>query len=140
MIGQSNGGQPHRDQSRVEPARVEPARVEHGEILSALADPTRRHLLDLLAERPRSASDLARHVDISRQAVAKHLTALEAVALVEGARSGREVLFDLRPAGLDPLSEWMSRTAGAWERRLDRIQDALAATPDAGAAPSDPAS
>ena len=100
-------------------------RVGHGELLAALADPTRRQLLDLLTEQPRSASDLARRVDISRQAVSKHLTALEGVALVHGARVGREVVFDLRPEGLGPLADWVATTSVAWERRLDRMQQAL---------------
>ncbi len=99
--------------------------VDHGQLLAALADPTRRQLLSLLNQRPRSASALANNVDISRQAIAKHLTALEAVALVQGQRSGREVVFDVMPAGLQPLGDWVGATTAAWERRLDRIETAL---------------
>lgn len=97
----------------------------HGLIFSALADDTRRHLLSLLAEQPQSASALARQVDISRQAIAKHLSALELAALVRPERVGRELQFVVQPDSLDPALEWMNRTTQLWERRLDRLQARL---------------
>ncbi len=96
-----------------------------GDVFVALADPTRRHLLDLLADHPRSASDLSRRVDISRQAIAKHLTALEAVSLVSAEKVGREVVFDVSAEGLQSVSDWIEQTSKAWELRLDRIGAAL---------------
>lgn len=95
---------------------------QHGVIFSALADDTRRHLLAMLAERPQSASGLARQVDISRQAIAKHLSSLEAANLVVAHRSGREIQFMVQPDSLGPAMEWMERTTLVWERRLDRLQ------------------
>ena len=98
---------------------------EHGLIFSALADGTRRQLLTMLAEQPQSASGLARQVDISRQAVAKHLNLLEAASLIAPHRSGREIQFRVQPGSLGSTLEWMGKTTLVWEQRLDRLEAEL---------------
>ena len=73
-----------------------PAGVERvGDVLAALADPTRRQLLDVLVDAGRaSATTLAGRLPVSRQAVVKHLQVLEAAGLVEGVRAGRDRRLD----------------------------------------------
>lgn len=92
-------------------------------VLVALADPTRRQLLDLLAERGEAtATTLAERLPVSRQAVVKHLAVLDAAGLVSGSRVGREVRYTVRPAALDATARWMASLAADWDRRLATIK------------------
>ncbi|MFE9577155.1 ArsR/SmtB family transcription factor [Nocardia sp. NPDC006044] len=99
-----------------------------GTILIALADPTRRLLLDTLVEEGlASATTLAGRLPVSRQAVAKHLTVLEDAGLVTGRRAGREVLYRISPEPLNESADWLTELAGRWERRLSAIKRAAEA-------------
>ncbi|MGW6395160.1 ArsR/SmtB family transcription factor [Streptomyces sp. NPDC055103] len=92
-------------------------------VLGALADPTRRHLLDLLAAQGEAtATTLAERLPVSRQAVVKHLAVLDAAGLVSGGRVGREVRYAVRPAALDTTARWMASLATDWDRRLANIK------------------
>jgi DNA-binding transcriptional ArsR family regulator len=92
-------------------------------VLVALADPTRRQLLDLLAARGEAtATTLAARLPVSRQAVVKHLAVLDAAGLVSGSRVGREVRYAVRPAALDATARWMAALAASWDRRLASIK------------------
>lgn len=100
------------------------ARVDDAdELWAAVADPTRRRLLDgLLAQGEATATTLAGDLPITRQAVAKHLGVLERAGLVEGRRAGREVRYAVRPERLDAATRWMSRVAAEWDDRLEAIK------------------
>jgi DNA-binding transcriptional ArsR family regulator len=88
-------------------------------VFAALADPTRRQVLQLLSEGPPlSASALAGHLPISRQAVVQHLAVLQQSELVSSRRSGREVLFSVRPEALSRTASWMNTLAESWSERL----------------------
>ncbi|MEU1471327.1 metalloregulator ArsR/SmtB family transcription factor [Streptomyces sp. NPDC005761] len=92
-------------------------------VLGALADPTRRQLLDLLAAQGEAtATTLAERLPVSRQAVVKHLAVLGAAELVSGTRVGREVRYAVRPAALDATARWMTSLAADWDRRLALIK------------------
>lgn len=92
-------------------------------VLVALADPTRRQLLELLAAQGEvSATTLAAQLPVSRQAVVKHLAVLDAAGLVSGGRVGREVRYEVRPAALDATARWMAALAVDWDRRLANIK------------------
>ena len=92
-------------------------------VFAALADPTRRQVLQLLSEnQPASASALAGHLPISRQAVVQHLSVLQQSELVISRRSGREVLFSLRPEALTETASWMNTLAASWSERLRRLK------------------
>jgi DNA-binding transcriptional ArsR family regulator len=92
-------------------------------VLGALADPTRRQLLDLLAAQGQAtATVLAEQLPVSRQAVVKHLAVLDAAGLVSGGRVGREVRYAVRPAALDTTARWMASLAADWDRRLATIK------------------
>jgi DNA-binding transcriptional ArsR family regulator len=99
-----------------------------GPIFAALADPTRRHMVEtLLHDGSTSVPALTAALPISRQAVAKHLAALDDAGLVERAPGGggREVNYRLRPGALEPANAWMTTTAAAWDTRLARLKGAV---------------
>lgn len=92
-------------------------------VLAALADPTRRRLLEVLAARgAATATTLAGDLPVSRQAVVKHLAVLDAAGLVSGGRVGREVRYTVRPAALDATARWMASLAADWDRRLAHVK------------------
>ncbi len=90
---------------------------------AAVADPTRRRVLDALLEQGEaSTTAIAQGLPVTRQAVAKHLAVLDRVGLVAGWRRGREVRYAVRPERLDDAAEAMARVAAQWDRRLARIK------------------
>jgi DNA-binding transcriptional ArsR family regulator len=92
-------------------------------VLVALADPTRRQLLDLLAALGEvTATTLAERLPVSRQAIVKHLAVLEAAGLVSRGKVGREVLYAVRPDALNVTARWMAALAADWDRRLATIK------------------
>jgi DNA-binding transcriptional ArsR family regulator len=98
--------------------------AEADALWAAVGDPTRRRLLDsLLALGEATATTLSRQLPVTRQAVAKHLTVLDRVGLVDGHRQGREVLWAVDPERLDEASQAMARAAAAWDQRLAAIKD-----------------
>jgi DNA-binding transcriptional ArsR family regulator len=94
-------------------------------VFAALADPTRRELLEALGRRPASsATMLAAQVPVSRQAVAKHLATLRESRLVTSRRAGKEVLFSVRPDELAATASWMTKLASTWQERLRLLKRA----------------
>ena len=90
---------------------------------SAIADPSRRRVLDLLVERgDLTASALGQLVPFSRQAVSKHLVVLEQAGLVTRRREGREVRFRVVPERLDDAARVMGQVASRWGQRLAAIK------------------
>jgi ArsR family transcriptional regulator, cadmium/lead-responsive transcriptional repressor len=103
------------------------------ELWSAIADPSRRRVLDLLVRSGEaSASWLAGHVPFSRQAVSKHLVVLETAGLVSRRKQGREVLYRVQADRLDQATRAMADLAAQWDRRLAMIKR-LAEAAHAGA-------
>jgi DNA-binding transcriptional ArsR family regulator len=91
-------------------------------IFLALADPTRREVMSRLSAGPVSATELADGLPISRQAVAKHLAALEEAGLVASERRGRERRFRLTPGPLASAVEWMTGVGSQWDERLEALR------------------
>jgi DNA-binding transcriptional ArsR family regulator len=100
-----------------------------GPVFAALADPTRRSVVELLLrERTTSVPALTAALPISRQAVAKHLATLDAAGLVERVPApGREVRYRLRDDGLSPAAAWLHDADAAWDGRLARLKQSLEA-------------
>jgi DNA-binding transcriptional ArsR family regulator len=95
-------------------------------VFNALADPTRRRLLERLArEGTLTASGVAEKLPISRQAVAKHLAALRSANLVSSERVGRETHYRLRPDPLDDAARWIQTVSAEWDQRLDALRRSL---------------
>ena len=89
--------------------------------LEALADPTRRTIVELLAERELSAGELAAHFETSRPAVSRHLRVLREQGLVQARVEGRRRLYSLDPEPLEELNEWLSHYRRFWTNRLDAL-------------------
>jgi DNA-binding transcriptional ArsR family regulator len=95
-----------------------------GVLFAALADPTRRQVIrSLSGAEPVTASGLAAELPITRQAIAKHLGALERAGLVEPRREGRETRYRLTPAPLDDAIAWMEEVGARWDRSLARLSE-----------------
>jgi ArsR family transcriptional regulator, cadmium/lead-responsive transcriptional repressor len=93
------------------------------ELWSAIGDPSRRQVLDLLVSNGEvSASWLAGRVPFSRQAVSKHLVVLEEAGLVSRRKQGREVLYQVQADRLDQAARAMAELAAQWDRRLATIK------------------
>jgi DNA-binding transcriptional ArsR family regulator len=93
------------------------------ELWSAIGDPSRRRVLDLLVSNGEvSASWLAGRVPFTRQAVAKHLVVLERAGLVSHRKQGREVVYQVQAGRLDQATRAMADLAAQWDRRLDAIR------------------
>jgi DNA-binding transcriptional ArsR family regulator len=128
-----------------------------GAVFAALADPTRREVVRLLAaDGPLTATQLAERIPVSRQAIAKHFVALEEAGLATATRVGRESRYELRTEPFAEAEGWMRAIGASWDRRLQafkRFVDsgeradagaARSAEPEAGLAsvptnPTDPA-
>lgn len=94
----------------------------------ALADPTRRGMLDRLSRGPATVGELARPLQMSLPAVLQHVQVLEASGLVRSQKVGRVRTCVLAPEALTGAEEWISARRTAWERRLDRLGEYLEAT------------
>ena len=95
--------------------------------LMALADPTRRSILNRLAAGPARVTELAEPFDISLNSVSKHIRILERARLVRRKREGREHILSIDPGPLDEAAEWIERQRGFWTNRLDALEAALRA-------------
>jgi len=94
-------------------------------ILKALAEPTRREILERLSRAPASVSDIAAPYKMSLAAIVQHLQVLEECGLIKSEKIGRVRTCRIEPGGLDGLSEWIGRTRTTTEKRLDRLGDLL---------------
>ena len=99
------------------------APISEEALLEAVADTSRRRVLDLiLAHGDATPTALAAELPFTRQAVAKHLAALDRAGLVKSRRSGREVRYSVRPERLDVAVRAMAKVAARWDARLDQIK------------------
>jgi DNA-binding transcriptional ArsR family regulator len=98
----------------------------HGEdeqLWAAIAEPSRRRLLDLLLARGQATpTGLASELPVTRQAISKHLAVLEHAGLVHAHRQGREVRYTVNTERLAVAAQAMAQAAAAWDRRLQRIK------------------
>jgi DNA-binding transcriptional ArsR family regulator len=93
------------------------------DLWSAIGDPTRRRMLDLLlSEGSSTATSLSEHLPVTRQAVAKHLAVLDRVGLVHAQNAGREKQFRVDEAQLARAVAQLADVGNAWDARLSRIK------------------
>ncbi|HEY6672350.1 MAG TPA: metalloregulator ArsR/SmtB family transcription factor [Solirubrobacterales bacterium] len=103
-----------------------PAHRQVDSVFVALADPTRRRVVETLARGGTvTASSLAAQLPITRQAVAKHLSALRGAELVSVTRVGRETHYKLRPQPLDEAAHWIQMVSADWDDRLEALRRSL---------------
>jgi DNA-binding transcriptional ArsR family regulator len=99
-------------------------------VFQALADSTRRVIVERLSRGPASVSALARPLAMSLPAVMQHLQVLEASGVVRSEKVGRVRTCRIEPAALQTAEEWIARRRTTWERRLDRLGEYLAEQTD----------
>jgi DNA-binding transcriptional ArsR family regulator len=93
--------------------------------MQALADPTRRRIVELLAEGERSAGELASEFRTSRPGVSRHLRVLREHGLVQAREQGQRRLYSLDPTPLAELDSWLARYRPFWANRLDALDTEL---------------
>jgi DNA-binding transcriptional ArsR family regulator len=101
---------------------------ELDELFQALADPSRRIIVERLSQGPASVTELAAPLPMSLPAVVQHVQVLEAVGLIRTQKVGRVRTCHLQLKRLDGADDWIKARRAEWERRLDRLGDYLAAT------------
>ena len=99
-------------------------------VFHALSDANRRAMIDRLLDGPASVSELARPLAISLPAVVQHLHVLEASGVVRSHKLGRVRTCEIEPLALSTAERWISERRAAWEARLDRLGEFLAADTD----------
>ncbi|WP_299623779.1 helix-turn-helix transcriptional regulator [Pelagibius sp.] len=92
---------------------------------AALSDPTRRSILDLLAERDHSVGELVEQFPITQSAVSRHLNVLEQADLIERRREGQRRLCALRTGPLSEVDHWMERYRRMWTEKMKRLDKAV---------------
>jgi DNA-binding transcriptional ArsR family regulator len=124
-MGSTPGAAQSRDEIRSGRLRA-PAHRHVDAVFDALSDPTRRRVVETLARGGTvTASGLAAQLPITRQAVAKHLTALRGAELVSASRVGRETHYKLRPQPLDEAAHWIQMVSAEWDDRLEALRRSL---------------
>ena len=93
--------------------------------LSALADPTRQRIVEMLAGGALCAGDIAGHFALSPPAISQHLKALREAKLVKVRAEAQKRIYELDPEGLAELSDWVARIQAFWTPRLDALEQAL---------------
>ena len=112
-------------------ATIDPAPVDRASldgVLQALADPTRRRMVEVLSQGPVSVSELARPFDMTLSAIVQHLAVLEASGVVRSEKVGRVRTCRIEPQALDTAEQWVRQRRAEWERRFDRLDEVLART------------
>ncbi|UCZ53607.1 metalloregulator ArsR/SmtB family transcription factor [Bacillus shivajii] len=92
------------------------------DVFQAIADPSRRKILQLLAEKERPISEISEHFPITRTAVVKHLTILSEAELVKSEKLGREKWFSLQPEPLRKVKDWVAYYEQFWENKLSMLK------------------
>lgn len=100
------------------------------DVFRAIADPTRRKIMILLAGDDLRVSDIASRFDMSRPAVSKHLALLESAQLIRVERQGREAINRLNPDGLKPVAEWLTFFNQFWDDKLIKLKQAVEGSDD----------
>lgn len=90
--------------------------------LAALADPTRRRIVETLAQGALSSGDIARRFDISASAISQHLKTLRGAGLVRARPAAQRRIYELDPRGFDEMSDWLSAIRLFWAGRLDALE------------------
>ena len=96
--------------------------AELDQVFSALADPTRRAILQALTRRPATINEIAQPFPVSLNAISKHVMVLERAGLVHREIKGREHHCWVNPRPLREASEWLERSREFWEQRLDALE------------------
>ncbi len=97
-------------------------------IFTAIADPYRREILDLLSAGQMSAGELSANFDISRPAISRHLRVLSECGLLDKRKGGRQLTYRLNPDPLAEVFEWMQKYERFWDERLHKLKHVIEAS------------
>lgn len=95
------------------------------DVFQAIADPTRRAILTLIALQAMTPNALAEHFNTSRQAVSKHIKILTECQLIKQEQSGREIFYHLEVSKMKEVAEWLEPFRKMWEDRFNQLDDVL---------------
>lgn len=95
------------------------------DIFTAIADPTRRAILTLIAVQALTPNAMAEKFDMSRQAVSKHIKVLHECDLIKPEHSGREIYYHFNPKKMKEIDKWLEPFRAMWEDRFDRLDKVL---------------
>lgn len=95
------------------------------DVFQAIADPTRREIINMIAHRSLNLNSVAEHFDISRPAISKHIKILTECGLVVIKQQGRERYCEARLKKLNEVSAWVEQYKKFWEQKLDALEDYL---------------
>jgi DNA-binding transcriptional ArsR family regulator len=91
------------------------------DIFQAIADPTRRAILSLLAVSAMTPNAIAEHFDASRQAISKHIQILAECELLEQKQTGREIYYHFNPNKMKEVDKWLEQFRALWNKRFDQL-------------------
>lgn len=95
------------------------------DVFQAIADPTRRAILVMIAAQAMTPNALAEHFDITRQAVSKHIQVLAECELLRQEKSGREIYYRLLPSKMKEIDIWIQQFKKLWEDRFNQLDEVL---------------
>lgn len=108
------------------------------DVFQAIADPTRRQLLQLLVEQEMSVTTLSGHFPMSRTAVSKHLRVLSEAGLVKEQKVGRETRYSMQPEPLMELKDWLSYYERFWDNKMQALKRFVEEDPSEDSLPAKP--
>lgn len=92
------------------------------DVFQAIADPTRRKIIDLVSRQPMNLGTIADYFEISRPAISQQIKILSECGIVAIKKEGRETICSIQPDELKKIADWISRYAGLWETRIDAFE------------------
>jgi DNA-binding transcriptional ArsR family regulator len=95
------------------------------DLFQAIADPTRRAILTLLAMQALTPNAMAQKFDMSRQAVSKHIKVLQACEWIKPEQSGREIYYHFNPKQIQEIDNWLSKLRKMWETQFNQLDNVL---------------
>ncbi len=95
------------------------------DVFQAIADPTRRAILVLIASQAMTPNALAEHFDSTRQAVSKHINVLAECGLVKQEKVGREIYYHFNPLKMKEIDQWLNQFKKHWEDRFNQLDQVL---------------
>lgn len=95
------------------------------DVFQAIADPTRREIINLIAHQTLTPNAVADQFDVSRQAISKHIRVLTECGILVVKQKGRERYCSIQPKKLDEVADWIENFRTIWEERFDRLESVL---------------
>jgi len=95
------------------------------DVFQAIADPTRRQIIALIAKQPLNLNSVAEKFDMSRQAVSKHIKVLQECELIKPEQSGREIYYHFNPEKMQEFDNWLAQFRKSWETRFNQLDNVL---------------